>query len=273
MTMIFELHQTPSQRLDMSALVPHRLAGLSAAEIAALEIGTTRETVRAADIFALTYGTPDAIRFEGGSERFDCIGQGLQSGSIHVQGDVGMDAGRLMQKGTLTIHGHAGPRAGSGMSGGQLEITGNAGERLGGPHAGEMAGMSGGLIIVRGNAGARSGDRMRRGIILIEGDAGDYAGSRMIAGTLVVAGQAGALPGYLQRRGTLVLATVTEMSPGFVDCGVCDLIFQQLLARAFAPHSKAAASLLAKALRRFGGDQAVLGKGELFVRNAGFTAT
>ena len=273
MTLIFRQHQAPSQRLDLSALVPHLLAQFTALEIAALEIGTTREIIRVGDIFALTFGTPDAIRFEGGSERFDGVGQGLQAGSIHVEGDVGMDAGRLMRGGTLIIRGHAGPRAGSGMSGGRLEITGNAGERLGGPQAGEMAGMSGGLIIVRGNAGARAGDRMRRGTILIEGDAGAYAGSRMIAGTLVVAGRAGALPGYLQRRGTLVLGAVAEMSPGFVDCGVGDLVFQHVLARALAPHSKAVVSLLAKTLRRFGGDQAVLGKGELFVLNEGFTAT
>ena len=265
MTLVLKLRHLPDQRLDLSPLVPHLLAGRSEREIAALALGTTRHAVTVGDIFALDMGTPDTIRFEGGSERFDGVGNGLQGGEVHVAGEVGAQAGREMAGGKLTVRGKAGPYAGSGMSGGRLEIRGDCGERLGGPLAGEMAGMKGGLIRVQGSAGPRAGDRLRRGTIIVEGDAAEYAGGRMIAGTLVVCGKAGALPGYLQRRGTLVFGAVAEMSPGFVDCGAADLVFLRLFARALAGESHAAATLLRQRLTRFAGDMAVLGKGEMFV--------
>ncbi len=54
------------------------------------------------------------------------------------------------------------------------------------------------------------------------------------------------------------------LSPTFVDCGAHNLVFASVFARLLRPDSKGAADLLAKRLRRFGGDTAVLGKGELF---------
>ena len=265
MTLVLKLRQHPPHRLDLSAIVPLVMVGKSEREIAALPIGTTRERVTIGDMFALVHGRAGTIVFEGGSDRLDRIGADLTLGEIHVEGVVGMAAGRGMRSGLLAIAGDAGPYAGSGMTGGRLEIGGNVGERLGGPLAGEMAGMKGGLIVVRGNADARAGDRMRRGTIVVEGDAGDYAGARMIAGTLVVAGRTGALPGYLQRRGTLVLGAGAELPPGFLDCGPGDLVFQHLFAQMLWHDSARAAALLRGRLRRFAGDQAVLGKGEIFL--------
>ena len=94
--------------------------------------------------------------------------------------------------------------------------------------------------------------------------AGDYAGSRIIAGTLIVLGGAGRLPGYLMRRGTIVLGSAATLSPTFVDCGAHNLVFARVFSRLLRPDSKGAADLLDKRLRRFGGDTAVLGKGEIF---------
>jgi formylmethanofuran dehydrogenase subunit C len=151
------------------------------------------------------------------------------------------------------------------MQGGHLEITGNAGDRLGGPLAGEVAGMRGGVVVVAGDAGERAGDRMRRGTIVIQGDAGPYAGGRMLAGTLVVRRAVGALPGYLMRRGTIVCGTSeTVVSPTFIDCGIHHLIAMRLLAGFIRSYSKQAASILDRPLRRFAGDMAALGKGEVF---------
>ena len=272
MTLVLNLRHLPEQRLDLSPLLPKLLAGKSEREIAALQLGTTKASEAVGDVFALDMGPPDTIRFDGGSEKFDRVGLGLQDGEIHVAGNVGCEAGRQMSGGRLVIRGSAGPYTGSGMSGGRLAIGGDAGERLGGPLAGEMAGMTGGLIVVNGSAGARAGDRMRRGTILIEGDAGGSAGSRMIAGTLVVAGKAGLLPGYLQRRGTLVFGAVADMSPGFVDGGAADLVFLELLRRFVLAESPSAGELLGQRLTRFAGDMAVLGKGEIFVGRS-LTAT
>jgi formylmethanofuran dehydrogenase subunit C len=128
--------------------------------------------------------------------------------------------------------------------------------------------MRGGVVIVRGNAGARAGDKLRRGTIIVEGNAGDHAGSRMIAGTLIVRGAAGRLPGYLMSRGTIVLGdSVASLSPTFADCGVHSLVAMRLMADFIKSYSKGAAALLGKPSRRFAGDMAVSGHGELFLGN------
>ncbi len=260
----FILRQAPAQRLDLSPLVPERLAGMREADIERIELQTTRERVCVGDIFRLRVGDPGELRIDG-NNRFDRIGCAMSTGQIHITGDVGIQAGRQMRGGGLVITGNAGPWAGSGMKGGTLEIKGDAGERLGGPLAGEMAGMRGGVLIVRGNAGERAGDRLRRGMIVVEGNAGRYAGSRMIAGTLIVGGHAGALPGYLMARGSIVLAgNCDSHAPTFVDCGVHDLVASTLMAQYVRPHSPDLAARLRQSWRRLLGDMAVIGKGEIF---------
>jgi formylmethanofuran dehydrogenase subunit C len=226
----FRLRAPPPQRVDLSALTPQALNGRSAAEIAAWPIHTTRAALNVGDLFDIKEGDLDEIVFEGGAERLDRVGAHLGAGAIRVIGDVGVEAGRGMTGGALTIEGGAGPYAGSGLRGGLLKIHGDAGERL-------------------------------------EGEAGDYAGSRMIAGTLAIGGRAGALPGYLMNRGTILLSGgVAEMAPTFLDCGVFELVAARLLAthvETMSPHLGAA---FRGPLRRYAGDLAALGKGEIFVR-------
>ena len=89
MTLVFTLKQEPDQRLDLSPLVPHRLEGKSTAEIAAIELQTTRETRTVGDVFDVKAGGVEAIRFEGGSARFDNIGADLKSGEITLEGEAG----------------------------------------------------------------------------------------------------------------------------------------------------------------------------------------
>lgn len=266
--LVFTLRQRPAQRLDLSPLVPHLLAGKTLAQIEHIELQTTRVRVDVGEIFRLRAGDAGQIQIEGACDRFDRVGHTMNGGEIFVDGDVGTQAGRLMTGGRLTLHGNAGPWAASGMRGGVIEILGAAGDRLGGPLAGEMAGMRGGMVVVRGRAGERAGDRMRRGTIIIGGEAGAYAGSRMIAGTLLVGQKAGPLPGFLMKRGTIVLGEgCSAMSPTFVDCGAHELLAMRLWAGLIEPYSKRAALLLKRPLRRFAGDMAVLGKGEIFIGN------
>jgi formylmethanofuran dehydrogenase subunit C len=267
-TLVLTLRQPPEQRLDLSPLVPHRLAGKSAAEIEKIELQTTRVRVTVGDAFRLRMGDAQDIRIEGACERLDQIGSGMSGGEIEVIGDVGIRAGRLMTGGRLTIRGNAGHWAASGMKSGMVEIVGSAGDRLGGPVAGEVAGMRGGIVVVRGGTGTRAGDRLRRGTIIIEGSAGEYAGSRMIAGTLIVRRKVGVLPGYLMKRGTIILGEgATTLSPTFADCGTHELVAMRLMAGFLKPYSRRTAALLSRPLRRFTGDMAVLGKGEIFVGN------
>ncbi len=217
----FSPRAAPEQRLDLSPLVPARLAGLSAAEIERLPMHTTRAPLCVGDVFRVAMGEAEDIVIEGGSARFDRVGEAMASGSLVVEGDAGLRAGRAMTGGALTIRGNAGHWAASGLRGGAMTICGDAGDFLGGPLAGERAGMAGGSVIVRGRAGERAGDRLRRGLIVIEGDAGEAAGSRMIAGTLVVCGTPGPLAGFLMRRGTLLLGTepARGLLPSFVPRG------------------------------------------------------
>jgi formylmethanofuran dehydrogenase subunit C len=265
----FSLREAPDQRLDLSPLVPQNLADKTVAEIERIELQTTRIRVTVGDIFRIRDGDPDTIVFEGGNERFDRIGAGMTSGSIHVDGQVGVQPGRLMAGGQLTIRGDAGPFAGSAMKGGTLDIEGDAGERLGGPLSGETVGMSGGLLHVHGHAGSRAGDRLRRGFILVEGRTGAYAGSRMIAGTLAIGGEAGDLPGYLMGRGTILLGRGASLfSPSFGDSGEHDLVAARLLAKHIGQFSAELGGLFRRPLRRFAGDLAALGKGEILLPRA-----
>ena len=264
--LIFALRGEPAQRLDLSPLTARRLAGMTLKEIARIELQTTRVRVTAGETFRISDGDPANIHFAGGGARLDRVGGGMSEGAIVVDGDVGVEAGRLMAGGRLSVRGDAGAFAASGMTGGVLDISGDAGERLGGPLSGEMAGMRGGLVRLRGNAAERAGDRLRRGTILIEGHAGPYAGCRMIAGTLVIGKQAGDLPGYLMGRGTIVLGEEASMlASTFVDCGEHDLVAARLLSAYIGPASAKLAGLLRRTLRRFAGDMAALGKGEIWL--------
>jgi formylmethanofuran dehydrogenase subunit C len=262
------LRTRPDQRLNLSPLVPHGLAGKTAREIARIDLETTRQRIKVGDVFRLRPGDVEQIRIQDACDRFDYVGQEMKNGELLVEGDVGIQAGRLMAGGRLTVLGNAGPWAASGMKAGVLEIRGSAGDRLGGALAWEVAGMRGGIVVVRGSVGERAGDRMRRGTIIIEGEAGPYAGSWMIAGTLIVRRRAGPLAGFLLKRGTIVLGdSRSVLPPTFMNCGEYELVAMRWLAAMIDPYSKGAAALLRRPLTRFAGDMAVLGKGEILVGN------
>ena len=260
----FTLLSQPPERLDLSVLTPQNLAGKERREIEALRLGLSRRASLVGDVFRLSGSDPSRIVFEGGSDRFDMVAQGMQEGTIRVVGDAGAQAGRAMLGGSLVIEGNAGPHAGSGMRGGRIEISGNAGDHLGAPLAGELAGMNGGVLVVRGRAGAFAADRMRRGLIAVLNGTGDHAGSRMIAGTLVIAGGTGAMPGYLMRRGSILLdREPTALSPTFVECGAPDSVFAAVIDRYLIAEGIFRKPLLGKTPRKYGGDNAVFGMGEI----------
>ena len=262
----FILRAEPEQRLDLSPLNGQNLADKSLRDIEAIELQTTRLVARVGDIFRLVDGDRQSLYFDGGSGRFDRVGGAMAQGLIVVDGDVGVEAGLGMTAGRLSVRGNAGDFAASQLSGGVVEIHGDAGARLGGAPSGQTNGMSGGLVHVRGNVGERAGDRLRRGTILVEGRAGAYAGSRMIAGTLAIGGLIGDLPGYLMNRGTIFLAqTPARLSPTFLDCGAHDLVAARLLAAYVSPISAAIGARLRRPLRRYAGDSAALGKGEILI--------
>src|SRR5262249_59546333 len=117
----------PAQGPDLWALVPQRLAGVSEAEIANIELQPTRWRVTVGDVFRLRMGDAKHIHIDASCDRLDRIGQEMTGGEIVVEGDAGARAGRLMKGGRLTVQGSAGPWAASGMKGGAIEIFGDAG--------------------------------------------------------------------------------------------------------------------------------------------------
>lgn len=71
--LVLTLRTDPDERLDLSALVPHRLSDKTAAEIGKLELQTGRQRITVGDIFRVRAGDPQRVRIEGGTDRFDQV--------------------------------------------------------------------------------------------------------------------------------------------------------------------------------------------------------
>ena len=150
-----------------------------------------------------------------------------------------------------------------------INIRGNAADFVGSALPGDKQGMRGGTIVICGNAGDRVGDHLRRGIILIGGNAGAFCGSRMLAGTIIVSGRVGESPGFGLKRGTLLLAHTPAALPAtFQDSGEHVLLFLKLLEKYFQRAGEPFYEFLplATRVRRYCGDHAAGGKGEILIR-------
>ena len=260
----FTLKAKPTQRLDLSPLVPVRLAKLKPQEIEALRIGTTRLKLTVGDAFKVKGSEAGTLRFVGTDARCDFIGKELRDGEILVDGDAGAYLGAAMKSGTIQVNGNAGALAGASMSGGTLAIAGHAGERAAGVLVGETHGMKGGVLTIGRNAGPLVGERMRRGLVIVNGDAGDYAGGRMIAGTILFKRRVGKNAGYSLRRGSLIfLREPDEVLATFGDCGVVEFNYLRLLERWLRDTGRPVR--LGGRARRLMGDMAALGKGEMLI--------
>jgi formylmethanofuran dehydrogenase subunit C len=189
--------------IEADGLTADRLAGLSNQEIAAHRVRIGKRSAQLGDFFTITGERSAQVRLEGSLGRFDGIGEGMTSGKLVVDGDVGSRLGAGMTGGAIEVHGSAASDAGAAMTGGVIRISGDAGDRLGA--AGTAKGMSGGEIVIGGSAGAELGARMRRGLIVVGGNVGEGAAGSAIAGTLLALGNVGANAGRLNKRGSIVV--------------------------------------------------------------------
>ncbi len=144
------------------------------------------------------------------------------------------------------------------MMHGQITVEGNCGDFLG--HQ-----MRGGTIVCHGNANDRVGDQMRRGLILIDGNVGDYCGSRFIAGTIGVFGDVGNYVGFAMKRGTILLTKTPKLHATIQDCGTHTLPFLALLFASFKGLSTRFNEIKHLRAKRFAGDLACHGNGEILV--------
>jgi len=262
------LAAAPEQAVDMSPLIPERLAGRDPQQVARVRLRCGNRHLAAGDLFRISGTDAATVRIRAATERLDNIGAGMREGTIEVRGTVGDGTGRGLCGGQIRIDGGAGAWTGAGMRGGNIVITGDAGDFLGAAIPGELEGMDEGTIHVYGRAGDRVGDRQRRGLIIVEGDVGELCGSRMLAGTIIVGGHAGRAVGTGMRRGTIVLRhrpkhlTATFNSCGALKMEVLRLLFRQL---GHANRRLRGLEALGPLAERFAGDMARGGKGELLV--------
>ena len=219
MTRIFVRHDTPLP-LEVPGIVPERLEGLTASEIARLPVVYGSAQVQLGEVSRVILDSSDrSLCIAGDTGRVKRIGEGMTRGAIVVEGDTGMHAGAQMAGGSLTILGNAGHWLGAEMRGGSIEVGGDAGHSAGAGYVGSRRGMTGGSITVKGRAGDELGTRMRRGSVVVGGTVGEYAGGAMIAGTIVGLSGFGRRMGTGMKRGTLIACGQTApLSAGLRYC-------------------------------------------------------
>ena len=263
-----KLTRSANVPLDLSPLLPERLAGMTLDAIARIKLDAGADRVEVGEIFKCSGQPGEQLRLSHLTNACYRLGAGMTGGAIEARGCFGAELGREMSGGIITFNGDVGDAAGVGMRGGLMRINGHVGDRLGGPTPGATRGMNGGTILVSKSAGIATAQRMRRGLISISGACGASAAERMIAGTLMVFGDCAAQPGLGMRRGTLMLANPTSPpSNVFNDCGTFELAFVPT----FINYLKTIDPLIARhtrpflRTRRWAGDLAHGGKGEILV--------
>jgi formylmethanofuran dehydrogenase subunit C len=264
---VLRLVADPGLPVDLTGVLPERLAGLAEAEIAGLPLQIGNRQVPLGELFRVAPGDAAHLVVEGATRRLDRLGAGMAGGTIEAYGDAGAYLGLGMRGGRIGLFGSAGDFAGAAMREGVIAVRADAGDFVGASLPGDMHGMAGGAVLIEGDAGDRAGDRMRRGTIAVRGGTGAYPASRMIGGTVVVGGALGAWPGYGMRRGTMVLAR----DPGeglpaalFADAGEHDLPWLALLEGHLRGLGWEGGGV-SRRVRRLAGDLSVGGRGEVLV--------
>ena len=256
----------PPLRIAADALIPERLGSRSVREIEQLPLALGNRRAHVADWFRVEGSADGAVEFAGPCRRIDRIGAGMAGGTIIVRGDAGAYLGLGMRGGSIAVEGSVDFGAATALEGGMLRISGNAADGLAGSLPGAVRGMNGGIVLLGGQAGSAVGQRLRRGLVVIGGAVGAVCGSEMIAGTIVIGGRLGADAGIAMRRGSIIaLGGIERIGPTFVDCGVHDLVWLRLLRRHLEALGEATLAARIQSLRRFAGDAAVAGRGELLV--------
>ena len=263
-----KLIREPTVPLEAEVLSPTKLASLKNAEIRGLTIYHGKRQCRLDEFFEVAGDGCSELRIEGNLRKVRWIGRAMREGSIYVDGSVGMHLGAYMRGGSIEITGDASDWVGAEMKNGLIKIHGNAGGQIGGGYRGSLAGMTNGFIHVGGTTGLEVGLRMRRGTIVLGGKARDFAGLQMKGGTIVLLDGAEIRTGAWMNRGTIISMKPLQMMPTFSASTPFDSpflpIFLQHLGQQGIEIPNTSDS---GCYRRYTGDKAVLGKGEILVWN------
>jgi formylmethanofuran dehydrogenase subunit C len=243
---VARLRHALRQRADFGDVLSAPWSLLSTRELADRPIYLESGPVTVGEMFELQGQPNGQLRFTGDLAMADRLGAGMTEGEVVVEGSLGNEAGL-------------------GLAGGSIVIEGDVGARAGAAPLGFKRGMTGGELIVRGSAGPGAGSTMRRGLLVIGKKAGDQTGLGMIAGTVVVFGAAGADSGLWSKRGTVVaLGRITPPLTYAYACTYQPVHLRVLLTRLGTRYGLPVRPRHLKGFyRRFSGDMAELGKGEI----------
>jgi len=263
---VLTLKERPHVPLEAEVLSPDVLAGKGHDEVRALPVVLGKRQYRMDDFFDVEGAGSDELEIRGDVGRVKWIGRGMTHGRIAVHGDAGMHLGAHMKGGTIEVTGNASDWVGAEMRGGLIRVGGNAGGQVGAAYRGSQLGMREGTILIGGTAGLEVGMRMRRGIIAVRGRVKDFAGLQMKGGTLVLMGGAEIRTGAWMVRGTIVSLMPLRLLPTFAYACTYNPVFLRLYARHLSPLGfEIPDAGPAGSYRRYTGDSAVPGKGEILV--------
>lgn len=266
----FTTAPTAPLSVDLAGIVPDRVAGRSAAEVARMVVAADMRPVALGDVCAVSGDAADGrIECRGDFSRVHFVGAAMQCGEIVVHGSVGRHAGEGLEGGRLAIAGDAGDWLAAEIRGGTVHVRGSAGDNAAAALPGSDHGMRGGLVMVEGPAGSLAGARMRRGILAIGGGCGPAAAFEMRAGTVLVVGPVDQHPGLAMRRGSLVAISPALAAPATFRRGAVWLpTFLPLLAsrlgRAGFRPLGAVAAAFHRPWQQWHGDLLTGGRGEIF---------
>lgn len=260
------LKDAPAVPLEAEVISPDVMAALTRDQLRALPVFLGKRRLRLDELFDVEGDPGDEIEVRGELTRVKWVGRGMTRGKVTVVGNVGMHLGAYMKGGEIEVRGNAGDWVGGEMGGGTIRIHGNTGGQVGSAYRGSMSGMNGGSILIAGAAGIELGMRMKRGLIAVKGPVRDFAGLQMKGGTIVLMGGAELRTGAWMTRGTIITLAPLRLLPTFAFACDYSPSFLSLYARNL---DRAGFSLpfdpQAGTYRRFTGDAAVPGKGELLV--------
>lgn len=265
-TTVLTLKERPHVPLEAELLSPDVIAPLRHEEIRALPVVLGKRQRRLDDFFEVEGSGSENLEIHGDVGRVKWIGRGMTRGRIHVHGNAGMHLGAYMKGGAIEVSGDASDWVGGEMIGGRIHIRGSAGGQVGAAYRGSLSGMKGGTILIEGAAGIELGMRMRRGLIAVRGPVKDFAGLQMKGGTIVLMGGAEIRTGAWMIRGTIVSLKPIRMLPTFAFACAYNPVFLRLYARSLQALGFGIPVEDGNgAYRRFTGDTAVPGKGEILV--------
>jgi formylmethanofuran dehydrogenase subunit C len=249
-------------------LSPDVLAGLSHDDVRALPVYLGKNTRRVDELFTVEGEGSDDLLLVGDLAKVKWIGRDMAGGRIRVEGNAGMHLGSWMKAGTIEVTGNVSDWLGAEMTGGFIRVRGNAGGQAGAAYRGSLTGMRDGTILIHGAAGLEIGMRMKRGTIVVAGGVRDFAGLEMKGGTILLGG-AELRTGAWMRRGTIVSLSPIPVLPTFSYASAYNPNFFRLLRKQLdIPGFELPTEEAEGVYRRYSGDAAIPGKGELFIWEA-----